>query len=416
MELYNWDAVSIASVQRINEALRNNADELLLTFEYADAQAVICGEFGSWQIAAGTAGSLVYLDLPIDSGTLQPPTSQAQNQNGTDVAGVIVRVEVPLRIMPPPAQGGDRTLCFDLRSGEGDDSDAGVRFVHTEDPENRLDELSQAVLGNAVARCLTANGAKVSYVFAKLGVAATNYSWLTLPYYHWCQIQTVKGPGYLAVLGSATADEKERVVDSRALTGDPAAVFMVSQTLFMSGAVLPHMNNSFVKGSRFHAHGDHLRLAKPINLPTRNFSFLYTARPVIDKMDLYISGSNMVVVTDGHMGLPLGAQLTFTVTTKLPFTYDPGKRGVAFKPDKNPDVKTHVKLLPGLDTIVGWFVRWIVSFFNEGINGTVRSIASALQGMSSPPPAAVSWTGLREFLLTDAKLDGCLVFIDGSAN
>lgn len=410
INLFGWDTVSVVSIHSVNQALAANAGDLLLYFDYTDSSATIVGKFAPWRIEATPSASLIRIALPL----LDCRLTIAGGQE-LQVSGISVIVEAPLKIMPAHSGKIGSELRFDFARGAGEETDSGIRYVETLDPDRKTDPLTSAVLGNAVANCLAANGEKVAFVFASIGAASpTGFDWLAPKASQWCQIHTNDGPGYLAILGSCSGVEKERAVDSRIIANSPNLTYLFASRLFVRNILLNYMNDSFAKGSRFHTSGSEVILSKRLALPSKKLSWVYTARPWIDSMNLYLSSGKLVVVTKGDMNLPLGASMTYSVTARMPFHFDPSSKHISFKRDEKPEVQTSVKLVPALDFVLGWFVRWIVSFFENAIDQPLRQVSLAMQSVSSPPPALIGWNGVRSFDVTHAYLDDSFVFIDGN--
>lgn len=406
MDMYGWDSISLVSMDRINRSLVDNSDGLLLAFDYSDDQCSIKGQFGPWQLVAGAeAPGVIWVDLPILEGELELPMGDALT-----LEGVTVRVQIPLALMPA-SDGQGRELRFDFSTDTNAPGALAVRTIAVAGAQ--LDPLVTSVLGDAVARCLTSSQDSISCVFAHVGAPAPSaFKWLVPDDCRWRQLQ-VSGQSFLVLfgVGAKAIDQLAPNLDQKAFTPLPDVAFYFAADRFMEGAVLPHMNANFYKGAKFSCRQGIIKLARALNLPAYKYSWAYTARPKIESMDLRLVGSVLTVVSKGSTNAPMGITLSSTVTNKLPFHFDTNSKKVGFKPDHHPKVETHLSLPGLLDTILGWFVRWIGSFFTAQIQAPLAQISKSLQTVSHPAPAVLAWRGVQDFKLSDARLDGCFQMI-----
>jgi hypothetical protein len=410
VNLHGWDTVSAVSVAALNDALAAGQSRLITSVEVDEPDVLVRGRLGPWRILPGVAGAFLNVELPIE----QVVAARLPGAPGeSDITGVSVVVQIALKLLPA-ADGRRRELRFDLSKDEPLGASA-VTCTEVLDPQGRLPELARAVLGQAVSAAVAAHGDTVTYVFASIGGVETGAGWLDSSASDWCYVETVDGAAYLAILGvvgGRSDDEPARVVDPAALDGRPKALLAISESALLNGAVLPHLRQSWFKDMKPQFSGKAVVGTAAKRLPTqRSWPFYLT--PYIDRLNVSVAGNALVSECRGHCDMSLGTRLDYTVTTTMPFSFDAASRKARFLPDKSPKA-THTMHLPGvLDSLVGWFVRWIVSFFADQIDAPLQAVAGAVQSVSSPPVGVTGWLGVR-FEVTHAELSTSLVFRDRS--
>ena len=406
MNLQGWDTVSVVSVARLNAALEAGAERLISTFDYSQSGIAVRGRFGPWRILPGVAGAFLNVELPLQSAVA---SSLPGTAGDTDLSGVSVVVQMALKLLPGP-DGRRRNLRFDL-TGNGPGAQP-VTCTEVRDPQGRLPDLARTLVGEAVAGAVAAHGDKVTYVFATVGGVEPGTGWLEPSASDWCYAETVGGASYLALLSvvNGSADGLPRVVDPAGLQPPPNALLALSHTELLAGAVLPYLQQSWFKGMKPRFAGDKIVSQSSMQLPTQE-QWPFSATPYMDHLTMTIEDAAAVVKVEGHCDMSLGTSLDYTLTMTMPFVFDPATKSARFLPDKNPK-ETHTMHLPGvLDDLVGWLVRWILSFFTEQIAAPIREVAVGIQGMSSPPVSVIGWIGVP-FNVTRGELAGALAFRD----
>jgi len=73
MQTFGWDTVFVIDVGRVNAALAAHSNELLLQFDASlgeEANVSAVGKFRPWEVVKGGAGKILYVQMPIEQGTL----------------------------------------------------------------------------------------------------------------------------------------------------------------------------------------------------------------------------------------------------------------------------------------------------------------------------------------------------------
>src|SRR3954454_20448278 len=111
MDLFGWDTVFVAAVDKINQALAGAGDVLIQTFTFTEDGVRASGTFGAWSIVPGGSGELLHLCFPIASGQF----TRAPGVPAINLAGSKVVLQVPLRWLEGQDAKDTRELAFDLR-------------------------------------------------------------------------------------------------------------------------------------------------------------------------------------------------------------------------------------------------------------------------------------------------------------
>jgi hypothetical protein len=408
VNLDGWDTVSAVSIEALNEALAAGQERLVTSVEVDQPDVLVSAKLGPWRIRPGVAGAFLNVELPISEGSAERLPGV---RGTTDISGMSVVVQIALKLLPA-ADGKRHELRFDLIS-RNKPAASVVTLTEVIDPDRRLPDLARALVGQGVAAAVAAHGDNVSYVFASVGGVETSAGWLATSANDWCYVETVDGAAYLAILGAmGSGDELARVVDPAALKDRPRALLAISETALLKGAVLPYLQRSWFKPMKLKLSGGAIQSTHKLTLPKQK-SWPFYANPYIDRLRISVIKNALVSVSHGHADMSLGARLDYSVTTTMPFTFDPKTHTARFNPDKSPKV-TQTAHLPGvLDTLVGWLVRWIVSLFEDQITKPIQQAAGSIQSVSSPPVQVVGWLGVH-FQVTNARLETSLMFLDQS--
>ena len=410
MTLNGWDTASITDVKLVNASLVARQNELITEFDFKERNLHFQGAFGPWEILPGGSLQLLRLRIPIKNGQLKGlPGRRAP----VDVSGTSLILKIALRLLPAPDGSDKRNLCFDFTSRPTNSADDPVLPLDVEDPSGRLTDLQKNLLRTAAAACLSAHGGDVSYVFASVETrGSTTTGLLATPYSDWCHVVTSEGRQYLAVVGSLTKPARGiDKFDASLIAQIGSAYLVLSNRMFMERLLLPTLNSEFHPRSKFVPKGGKIQNAHPIPLPPQKYG-LTKLRPMMTKIGFAMKSAALSCVVSTKTDIGLGAVLTCNLDMTMPFSFDTKSRHVTFKPDKHPK-ESHTANLPGiLDALIGWLVRFIVSFFDKPIHDLAVSIAHGMQRINSQKVSTANWTGVRDFEVGGASLDGCLWFCD----
>ncbi len=410
MTLNGWDTASITDVALVNESLAARQNELITEFDFREGSLHFHGRFGAWEILPGGSLQLLNIRIPIKTGRLE---GLPRRPRRVDISGVSLILKIALRLLPAPDGSGKSDLLFDFENKLSVNGEDPVLPLDIEDPTGRLNDMQKTMLRTAAAACLSAHGGDVSFVFASVeSRGSTTTDVLATPHSDWCHVITSEGRQYLAVLGALSPPKGGINSFDPALITKPGSAYLVlSNRMFIQRLLLPTLVADFRPKTQFAANAVQVRNKRPIPLPPQKYG-LSELRPIINSIVFSMKATALSVKVSTKTDIGLGAILTCNIDMTMPFVFDAKKREVSFRPDPKPK-ESHTANLPGiLDALIGWLIRIIVGFFDQPIHDLAVSIARGMQKFNSKGVSTANWTGVRDFQVGDAALNGCLWFCD----
>lgn len=405
INLYGWDTVSLSEVSLVNKALSAAENRLITEFAFEEDGIKLSGRFGAWQIVPGGGGQRMNVELPIVSGQLDG------DLGNVDLANVTLTLRVILRLLEPPDSPNERHLMFDLKASL--EKRGAVDPIKVDDPEGRLSDVQKRALVTLAAACLSNHSDQVSFVFASVksrGAVATDL--LATPEHDWLVLNVIDGPQYIAILGALKRPPGGAdAIDTQLINGSPSAVLAVSNSMLASKFLYPSLSESFRPKSKFSVKGDMVGNARHIRLP-RLKKGIWSVDLTIEKLTLQPQLNILRCHAYATAPLKLLAKFETTVDMEMPVSFNSKTRQIEIKPDPKPKEHHTVKFPKVLDFLIGWLVRWIMSFFKDAIHKSIVVIAHSFQKFNSPEISTVKWTGIRDFQTGSAELNGGMVLRD----
>lgn len=413
MEIYGWDTVFATTLEHANKALAAGHDKLLPTFDFSMGGYQLNGTFGSWQIVPGGAGKLLHLELPIQSGKMVD-----RNGKMNDISGLSVVVEVQLELLPDKTDTSKQNLQFNFKAvgDEPTDTPPGiVTFRQVKDPAKRLPDQTRNFLGHAIAQCLLANAAAISYSFATISPVKTGTTnWLTPVKSDYCYVELQgSNTGFLAIL-SVTTDRDisrlERKVDPNFLAGTGSGFFMLSKEMFLQHVIQPSLPSVFHGTSdqtfKYNEGSQAIQNARQLSTAAVKSGLIWYY-PHIDDLLITVSDSVVACSANGSCDMGLGINCTFGVHTHTLLKYDASMKSFSFAKDTNPTVQ-HDFHIPWYDfflTPIGDLILVIVvPLIVDGIAEGIQQLTNTLS-LAQTPPQSVQWNGMSGFNVTAAGLN-----------
>ncbi|NNF25267.1 MAG: TULIP family P47-like protein [Rhodobacteraceae bacterium] len=410
MTLDGWDTVSLSDVALVNEAMVRRQNEFITEFDFKEGRLHFSGRFGAWQIREGGGLQSLNVEIPIDHGKL---IGIPRSKRPFDVAGLLLRVKLKLRLLPAPDGSEHAQLMFDLDADTSRGPDQPVLPVEVIDPSGKISRTRLQYLAIAAAACLSAHAQKVTYVFASVKTRGTSdAAELATPYHDWLHVITSEGRQYLAIFGalSKPAGRVDRI-DPALIKTLGSAYLALSVRMFHERFLCPVLSGSFKPRAPFRVHGGRVENSRAIALPPQDIG-IGTARPIIDRLQLALAPGALRGHVKAHAQLPLGITFDITVDMTMRFSFDAKSGELRFLPDPKPKVHHSASLPQPFDTIIGWLVRFFLSFFEAQITAAIAAIARKMQTFNSPKVHSASWTGIRDFKTGAASAEGCIWLCD----
>lgn len=406
MNLDGWDMVAVLPVDRVNAALAAGRGTPV-EFSYREKPLVIEGRFGPWQIVSGGSVQLLHVDIPILDGRYMDARGRPPL---VDLAGLTLRVEMALRLVPAPDEPGARDLCFDVLREGLDSALQPVRALALKGGEERLGAKATRVLMLALATCLSAHPDRIGHVFARARASGP----LELEHHDWAWLESPTG-GHLAMLGSVTppsADMKPDHIDPRVLGNGPSRAFTLSDRAFFRRVLGPWMNTGFRPKGRFSIRAGGISLAAPLALPKRKESG-FVLHPVLHRLDLHRKGAGLglsvhcVTRIDG-----LTVELHTEMELVMPFTFDAATGTVSLRRDPKPKSRTWAVGSGFWGAIEAFIANLVLIFIQDSIGALANSIATMMHNMNTSKVQPITWPGQPPFQPKTAYLNDCFHFAE----
>ena len=418
METYTWDTVFATTTDFANKALAASHDKLLPTFSFNMAGFQIDGAFGSWRIVGGS-GKFLHLELPVQSGRMLDRSGKS-----FDLSNMSVVVEVQLQLLPSQSDANIQSLQFHFKTvgdNTGDATPGVVTLIQVKDLSNRLPEQDKNIFGHAIAECLVANAASVSYLFATISAVKSGAnSWLNPVQSDYLYVEIEGGKtGFLAILSvidHRDISQLERKIDPALLVGPGSGFFIISKELFLRHVIQPMLPAVFGhettdQGFIYNTQANSIQNTGVFSTDAvQSGAFWYY--PKVNYLHITVFESDLACTITGSCDMRLDINLTFGVYTRNTLKFDASSKLLSFGKDPNPTVQHdfHIPwydyLIPGILGIGDLILGIVVPLVADGIAGGIQQNASNLS-LAKEPPQAIQWQGMAGFNVTDAGLNNC---------
>ena len=427
MELFGWDTVFACSNSRVNEQLKANMSQLIVSFDYEESGIKITGEFDAWSIVQGGSDTLLHFETPIKSGSI---TAMGQTY---DLAGVTPVLELQLDFIENTSVKGEDNLKFNCKvvgTHPGDTTPGAVTVVNT-DTSNKLTGIAKDMLHDNLPKCLIANKSKLAYIFASIGNPSAE-NWLTPKRFAYIYTQPVSGSeGSLAVLGVVTDRDisgLQKNVDSSLLNGQYNYYFAMSSNLFLEHVVMPGLPAAYGHGTNsgsFKMSGNSIVNTGNIGCDSHKWG-LITYYPSLNSLNISVQSDSLKTSAGGRFDITglANAYVTFNIGSVNKCVFHPDQKTISFDADPNP-TKDYSKHIPWYDwvgaAIGGVVILGIVSGVMYAICGAVASSVSDSINSGGNLSIAkiasfnVNWSGLTNFDVKNAGLSGAFYMRGDSA-
>lgn len=418
MHLYGWDTAYATTQTAANGLLASNMRSLLQTFSFKASTCSIQGSFGPWRITGGS-GSAIILAIPITDGQMSDPVLGDATLNGTTVT-----VQVTLKFAPSTANSSVKSLTFDFQearnvhaqSDDGPPPQGSVTGLGIADPSGKLSDAQKQAIPLAIAECMVANAASISFVFADVNPDAVGAPpWLSPTSSDYCYAQPDGDTeSYLVVMSmvnnhSATGLSAE--FDASMMKDAPPgsnAFFSISDDLFLRHVVKPVLPHSFgMKESDISYDESKHEIVGQGDVKLEKIKKgTITYHPELRTLTVSIDDDLLVIVAGIHCGLKLGIELDDTITSKSRVKFDSTSSSVVFEETGKPqaDPVKHIPLpLELINFIVYAIVKVVTIIVGNAVEKHLKDSAAktlSLHGAS----AIVKWGGSTVFTPTGAGL------------
>ena len=442
MDIGKWDFVCACTIEKLNELLAAQFKKTPASITYTETNGtVLKADFNPWQIVPGGTEQKLYIEMPINKGSITSPLAQS------DLSGAVPIIEVELDFFKD-ASTGKTNLKFNFQSkAKGPkDTTKGAIFVSNPDSNGVLKKrdasgTTATQLHDALPECLIHNKDKLDYVFATLNLTPTgDGSWLAPKHFAYAfQAKTKPKKNFLAVFSALTdrdvskysTDVDESLFDDK---NDVFAAF--SGPVFMEHMVMPNLPASYPGSTikNFECKNGVISnifaknpIIKGLRLPLKckpvkvSLTHYY---PILASLDISIESSKLHSTAAGYFDITglADSYVTFTCRQDAEASFDASSGKLTFKSHGKPvtDYDKHIPTwlyfvagpaILALGPIVGLIVVAIVDSIIAAVSS---SVANATSGSSSNlaigdvTSKAVDWPGGKKWKVTDAGLSDAL--------
>jgi hypothetical protein len=410
MNLLGWDTTSALDIDLVNQALEAEQEGLVNRFLHIRDNIVLRGLFGPWQIVRGGSMRLLHMDLHIRSG--QARGIRTKGTRPVELGGMILHVEIPLRMVPSPDGKTPAQLRFIIR--EDDPEEVGkITALGLTDPHGQLDEMELELLQLALTDCLSAHLDKVAFVFAAVTPHKAG-SWAATPHIDWAALETGDGRAYLAILGALgqpTPEMEPDKIDPDLIVGEGTAYHAFSPRLYASQMLVPWLNANFKPKASFKAAGATAKLAAPVSL-SKIDTPVGKKTPVLRRLEFSMKKGGMGIFVKSTVDVGGGVTIHVEVTMFLPMILNAKTGIVGLRPDPKPKTKHWTEGHGPFGGFVKLFVDLILDITGTNVAAIAKGVATKMQSINTPAAQPVVWTGTRGFVATKAECDGVIFLAD----
>ncbi len=406
-DLGEWDLLTLTDVRMVNAAMVARQNELITRFNHHSESFRIKGRFGPWRIVPSQSTQILQVELPVTEGELRVPGYRVPTRLG----GITLRVRLALRLLPVGSREEVHDLVFDF--DELEDDEGAVRAISYDDPEGQLEGIEAVIFKLAVARCLSANAAEVSFVFGSVKCRGSlQDESLRLPYQGWANVETTGGRHYLA-LGAAFNAPKAPLqnIDPEILVRRASAYVAMSRTFLMTRVIYPSLDQGFSPPIPFRHAGTKASNMVPIDLGSHRHGS-WIVRPIVRRLVIEQGQKALTARAETTTALPMDARLESLVELSMPFHFDAGTRSLSFLPDPNPRDRHRVIGSGPFSGLVAFLVTLILGLNVDALKALVKVCAGQLQGTNLKTVTLAEWNSVRDFRIDTADLNGALVLSD----
>lgn len=456
MNLYGWDAVYVASTDVINPNLVSytQAHPQTLTIS-TEAISVDC-KLGQWSISSGGSGSLVNVDITIESGTATISSQQIPLQN------IVLQFQIQVELLPAAGSSGATNLCFNLTGSSATSSSNPVTYNNqmTNIPSS-LDSFHQTILGNALASAINQNSAGIDFILAEVNPASdAKVAWMTPTSSSFAYVepegssvgvfaiftttQNRSSAGLLTQLDGAWLSDGATVgaaissamflenifanilasslnaTASDFATSSTAQFLAQAKTEASSGAasnpvikeLIQTLDNEAASGEAI------LNATVPIALQGIKKGAI-TYDPIVTAATATLSDTTIQVAINGSCSLKLGMNLTFSSSSVITATYDSSKGTISFALQGSPTF-TSSKSIPWYDyalaTIAAFIGEALLQVITTAVGDAVANGIQSVTGNIAVGNAAtntVIWGGAAPFSVSKGTLE-CAFYMEGT--
>lgn len=458
----NWDTVFAVRLTDVNKAIINGMAKNPNDYPSSWSAEIPAGPFtksksgsgtfGAWQLTMGGSGTIVRMHIPV----LQ--CSVTSGETSISVTNATAYIEVYLNLLPiSPTSKDNLKLVVRTTSSDPDNPVVVVTQVTYEQPTPPVDGLGDA-LKALLQTWFNQNLSAFLHVFAavnlNMSAASADFQWLkpTATSYAYFNGHDLDSSllGVLCMTLEHLTDSTEEALEAGAIPQGARAGFSISQEMFLSEMVFPHLSVEFTKADSssfaLTRGGNWIENTKDVPLhAVKNAGTPY--HPVMTKFTFSVEVSQIKIYAYIHIPISPGIDAYAEMTSYygMELVEKNGNQYITYTRKGDPDTKKWYEVAPwvtGLEitgdvilAIVGAVVggvtisvervviRVIIAIITGGIAAAIAAVLEKIPEWiagnvpDALPPitdfvtnatASTKWSDSGDFKLTSVSLNGAL--------
>ncbi|MGY2049228.1 TULIP family P47-like protein [Methylobacterium sp. JK268] len=252
-----WDTTFAIRLPDVNKALTKSG-KYPLDFEIMvdpDENYGVKGTFGSWQLARGGSGGILFMVIPIAAGTMTSGT-KTYSMNGAKVY-ISIKLKYLSAVAPKAENPIQETLDLHADDQSRSEEDPAVVIQNMTFPDPKPSVFTQALMKEAMQTWFLKNLSRFSHVFASVNVneiaAEGDFQWLkpTCTSYAYFEPVDPKAPeedcvfGVLNMTTNTSPEGLSKQLAPNSIPKGQRSGLNISMSRFLNNVVLPGLYKGF---------------------------------------------------------------------------------------------------------------------------------------------------------------------------
>jgi len=200
-------------------------------------------------------------------------------------------------------------------------------------------------------------------------------------------------------------------IDPEIFASPASAYVAMSREFLMTRVIFPSLDHSFKPPVPFRHNGAQASNMAPIDLGQFHHGS-WTVRPVVQRLTIDQRAKDLHARAVTMTELPMGARLESIVDLTMRFHFDPKSRALTYLPDPHPTEQHRVTGSGPFGGLVAFVATLILSANLDALKALVNACARTLQGSNLKVVNLTDWSGVWDFRVDQAVLNGALVMSD----
>lgn len=416
MHSFGYDLAYACTIDKINSQFVDyfNNTKVTMTYEGVDSTTqspiTLNCEMGPWEIVKGGSNRVLFVNMPIKSGTFTVSSSSYD----LSTVSVIVAMQlgwVGSGSVSAAGEGDNTNLVFDMQEpGEvGSDPDSGQVSVRSvSDPNEHLTELAETIFSTEFATILISNQSNVSAILAQIETTPPNSAeWMKPMKWDYQYVEPSSGIAVLAILSVFTDRDlpPQTGFDTNILVEGHDFYVILSQPQVLQNLIQPGLPEAFGSGtsaSDFAYHptdGEsvpetgYIQNTNEISTDTAKWAAT-TYYPKLSLYKITISSADVQTKFEGHCDITglANAYITYDGLSTTTGSFDSSSHSITFStPSTSINSQKHI---PWYDWLGGIVIDPIIIAITNQVEDNVKeAVSNSIPTVTAEVTNTVKWMG-----------------------